>query len=107
MSSFLLAAEFPELANELRERLAAAEEQPLAEQVATLRVVDRCRCGDDFCATMHTAPQPRLGYGPSHRNVDLDPPDGYLILDVVEERIVSVEVLDRPVVRRRLLELLP
>jgi hypothetical protein len=103
----LLSDVFPELANELRQRLIAVGEPALAESVARLRLIDRCRCGDDFCATFYTAPPPRGAYGPSHRNIDLDPDDGMIILDVVDEQIACVEVLYRNPVRRRLLELCP
>jgi hypothetical protein len=44
----------PEFARELEDLLAADEEATgwkLAETVGTLRLVDRCRCGDSFCAT--------------------------------------------------------
>jgi len=46
-------------------------------------------------------------YGPKHRNVALDPKKGMLILDILEERIVGIEILYRDEIRERLLELLP
>ena len=49
---FQLAEEFPALASELSELLNRAGEEELAGTVAGLNVLDRCRCGDDFCATM-------------------------------------------------------
>jgi hypothetical protein len=87
--------------------LYAAGESSLAESVHELRLVDRCRCGDDFCATFYTAPLPNGAYGPTLRSFELEPEEGMIILDVVEERIVCVEVLYRPAVSARLLELLP
>ena len=65
----------------------------LAEQVSTLGIVARCRCGDDFCASFYTAPPPAGAYGPGHRNVELRSEHGLVILDVVDERIMQVEVL--------------
>lgn len=76
-------------------------ETGLASQVGELRVVELCGCGDDFCQSFFTAPPPTGGYPlDRHRNwypEDDDPGwDGYLILDVVDERIAYVEVLFRP-----------
>lgn len=98
---------FPDLANELQHRLFALEEPHLAESVPGLRVVDRCRCGDDFCATFYTAPPPSGSYGPSHRNIDLNPDEGMVILDVVDEKVACIEILYRKTFRDRLQELLP
>jgi hypothetical protein len=97
----------PDVARELQELLLAGSEGALAQSVPELRVVDRCRCGDDFCATFYTAPKPLGAYGPSHRNTSLDHDEGMIILDIVQDRIVCVEVLNRADLRRRLLELLP
>ena len=97
----------PELSVELQRLLYAAGETSLAESVRELRVVDRCRCGDDFCATFYTAPPPNGSYGQTLRSLELEPEQGMIILDVVEERIVCVEVLYRPAVSARLLQLLP
>jgi hypothetical protein len=102
-----LDAVFPDLAGELARLLCAADEGPLAESVPELRIVGRCRCADDFCATFYTALPPQGAYGPTHRNIGLDPEDGMIILDVEHGRIVCVEILYRPDFRRRLLELLP
>ena len=104
---FRLAEEFPELVSELKDLLEREGETELAGSVVALTVVDRCRCGDDFCATMYTVPRPRGAWGEGHRNVALDPETGFLILDVQHERIVEIEVLYRDEVRRRLLKLMP
>jgi len=105
--SFQLAEEFPELASELSELLNRAGEEELAGTVVELKVLDRCRCGDDFCATMYTVPRPQGAWGKGHRNVALDPKTGFLILDVLHGRVVEIEVLYRDEVRRRLLALMP
>jgi hypothetical protein len=72
-----------------------------------LRIVDRCRCGDDFCASFYTQPKPKGAYGPGYRNIALTPAKGMLILDVVDGVIANVEVLYRNDIREKLLALLP
>jgi hypothetical protein len=103
----LLVETLPALARELEQLLIEANEPALSAQVRTLTFVDRCRCGDDFCATFHTAPKPKGSYGPGHRNIALEPRDGMLILDVVKEKIVCVEVLYRDEVKKSLHTALP
>lgn len=71
-----------------------------------MRVLERCRCGDDFCATFYTRPKPKGGFGPGHRNMVLTPEKGMLILDVVAGEIACVEVLNRNDVRKKLLAVL-
>ena len=97
----------PLLAEEITELLSKHNEHELAAQVAKLTVVDRCRCGDDFCATFYTQPKPDGSYGPNHRNVDLEPEHGYLILDVVSEQIMAIEVLYRDEIRRTIQATVP
>ena len=91
----LLAEAIPELAVELTALLKEAGE------------TDRCRCGDDFCATIYMVPPPQGDWGPGHENVALNPARGDLILDVVDRKITCVEVLFRDEVRNRVLALLP
>ena len=98
---------FPTLAEEMERLLTEANEPGLAAQVRALAIVDRCRCGDDFCATFYTEPRPRGRYGRDHRNIDLNPVDGMLILDVVGSRIACVEVLYRDKIRKALHAALP
>jgi hypothetical protein len=90
----------PELAREIEELLRAAGEPELAGQVQQLRIVDRCRCGDDSCATIFVQPKPEGSYGPTHRNVALAPSKGMIILDVDGDRIACIEVLFRGEIRR-------
>jgi hypothetical protein len=94
---------FPELSAELEHLLFEKGEPELARQVSTLSVVDRCRCGDDFCGMFYVLPKPNGAYGPRHRNVSLTPEQGMLILDVVADEIAAVEVLCRDAVRCRLI----
>jgi hypothetical protein len=103
----LLVTALPELGGELEALLNSAGKAKLAAQVPGLRIVDRCRCGDDFCATFHVQPKPEASYGPGHRNIALEPKTGMLILDVVDDNIAAVEVLYRDDVRTSLHELLP
>jgi hypothetical protein len=52
-------------------------------------------------------PRPEGGYGPTHRNVEIDAEKGMLILDLVDEQIIMVEVLNRDEVRDRLNSVMP
>jgi len=103
----LLTDLLPSFAAELRRLLTEKGESELAAQVPRLKILDRCRCGDDFCATFYTQPKPEGSFGPGHRNVALTPDEGMLILDVVAGEIACVEVLDRKEIRQKLVELLP
>jgi hypothetical protein len=97
----------PEFSQELTSLLSKAGASGLAAQVDHLEIVARCSCDDAFCASFYTAPKPRGSYGPKHRNIALEPDDGMIILDLVDEVIVNVEVIDRPDVRSRLALLSP
>jgi hypothetical protein len=97
----------PSLALELEQLLKSQGEAELAAQVPQLAVVDRCRCGDDFCSSFYTQPKPEGHYGPRHRCLDLDAAERMLLVDVVEGKIAPVEVLNRVDVRHRLLAALP
>jgi hypothetical protein len=102
-----LADILPSFATELRQLLQEQGEPELAAQVPGLVILDRCRCGDDFCATFYTQPKPKGAYGPGHRNVALTPEEGMLILDVVGDKIACVEVLYWDAVRQKLHSALP
>lgn len=99
----LLVELFPELAAELKHLLFQQGESELARQVSKLPVIDRCRCGDDFCGMFYVLPKPKGTHGPGHRNVSLEPKQGMLILDVVADKIAAVEVLYRDAIRQRLI----
>jgi hypothetical protein len=103
----LLTDTLPTFAAKLRQLLVEQGEPELAAQVPGLAILERCRCGDDFCATFYTQPKPNGGFGPGHRNVRLMPEEGMLILDVVAGEIACVEVLDRKDVREKLLAAVP
>jgi hypothetical protein len=103
----LLVDVFAPLAREMEQLLRDQGEQGLAGQVATLRIVDRCRCDDDFCSSFYTQPKPTGAYGPQHRSLDLDAKEGMLILDVVGDVIAYVEVLNRDDIKDALLAAFP
>jgi hypothetical protein len=107
MRRMLLTDILPQLATELERLLKEKQEPELAAQVSTLKIVDRCRCGDDFCGSFYTQPKPTGAYGPGHRSLDLDAEEGMLIVDVVSGVIANVEVLYRDDVRKQLTSALP
>jgi hypothetical protein len=93
---------FPELVDELVGLLEEEGERELALCVRDVRMVAECGCGDDFCQSIRTAHHPPgQPYGAGHRCVPLLPSSGDLILDVVNGRIVYIEILGRPPLRRR------
>jgi hypothetical protein len=97
----------PAFATELQQLLTEKCETELAAQVPSLAILERCRCGDDMCATFYTQPKPEGSFGPGHRNVVLTPDEGMLVLDVVTGEIACVEVLDWKEIRQKLDEVLP
>ncbi|SRR6266496_4990955 len=105
--SMRLSEALPDVAQEVAALLEKQGHGELAQQVPDLPLRDRCRCGDYFCATFYAVQPPRGAWGPGHENIALEPEEGMMILDVVNNRIVAVELLHREDVRRRLLELLP
>lgn len=98
---------WPEVAKEIAVLLRQENETTLAFQVSQLKVLDRCRCGDSFCSTIYTQPKPKGSYAPSHRNICLAPTQGMIVVDVVDEKIVCLEILFRDEIRERLLDVLP
>ena len=98
----MLCEAMPDFATELTSILNAGDHSAISVQVPTLRIVDRCDCGSNECATFYTSPRPIGSRGVGHRNVML-PADNYdLILDLVDEKIVCVEILDRPDLKSQL-----
>ncbi|MGF1427520.1 hypothetical protein [Kitasatospora sp. LaBMicrA B282] len=92
---------FPDLVTELHALLEVEGEHDLAASLRDLPLVGECGCGDSFCQSIRTADHPQgQPYGPGHRCVPLLPMKGTLVLDVVDDRIVYVEVLDRPPMHR-------
>jgi len=102
----LLVDALPQLSHEMSRLLDEAGESQLSTQLEGLSIVDRCRCGDSFCSSFYTAPKPVGKYGSGHRCISLEPIDGMIILDVVNEKVVHVEVLYRDEIREKLDKLL-
>ena len=93
----------PGFSAELVSLLEAEGESDLAICANDLHVIARCPCADDFCQSFYTAPEPEGAYGPGHRNVSLltkHDHGGMIVLDVVHGRIMFVEVLFYPPLRR-------
>jgi hypothetical protein len=103
----VLTEALPKLAVELEHLLREQGELELAAHVPTLAIVDRRRCGDDFCASFYTRPKPEGAYDPDLRTLHLDDARGMVILDIVSGLIAHVEVLNRDDVRRPLFTALP
>ncbi|MFF5109829.1 hypothetical protein [Streptosporangium sp. NPDC000509] len=87
---------FPDLVTDLIACLGEEGEEDLAVSAQDIRFYEECGCDDDFCQSFYTAERPDGAYGFGHRCVSLLSPRGYLVLDVVEGRIMYVEVLYYP-----------
>jgi len=90
----LLTETLPTLAAELEELLPSNGSSELAAQISCLKIFDRCRCEDDFCPSFYTQPKPKGSYGPNLHTIALDSGAGMLILDVVNGKMMFVEVLN-------------
>jgi hypothetical protein len=97
----------PELVAELQQLLSQEGEHALAKKAFELTIVERCRCGDFFCATFFTAPRAEGPFGPGHRTIALDPKSGMLNVDVVGTDIVQIEVLYRDDIRIKICAAVP
>lgn len=107
MEGPLLIDAIPELAEELKILLVKSELYELVNQLPDLRIVDRCYCSQESCATFYTAARPKGAWGEGHNNVSLAAERGFLILDLVDGKIVCVEVLNKDEVKMRLDRILP
>ncbi|MGM9469064.1 hypothetical protein [Streptomyces murinus] len=77
-------------------------ERELAVCAWDLRLIAECGCDAADCQSLRTAPHPLdQPYGPGHRCVPLPTAEDLLCLDVVDGRIMYVEILHRPPLRRR------
>jgi hypothetical protein len=101
MASVRLGDVDPALARELRAGLAMAGEDALASAVEELTIVESCLCGDEECASFYPVErfQAAWYWGSSGRTVRLR---AGLAVDAAGDRIVAVEVVDRPILRRTL-----
>ncbi len=103
---FTLGESLPNLVDELTVLLDREGEPELAKQLWGLPLIDRCRCGDDFCATIYTAARSDRKCG-FRGNIALHPEEGSLILDLPDQRIVCIEILYRDEIREKVLTFLP
>lgn len=92
---------YPELIDELVGLLEEEGEHWLAICAWDVRMIAECGCRDDFCQSIRTSEHPGgQPYGPGYRCLPLLPAQGDLILDVVHGRIMYIEILERPPMRR-------
>lgn len=96
----------PDFVAELGSLLTSEGSLDLRQELPNLIIHERCRCGDDFCASFYTA-QRQIPFGPHHYTVALTPADGMINIDVADGKIVQIEVLYRDDVLRNLVRLLP
>jgi hypothetical protein len=94
-------------AQELEIALKAQSRVDLSVQIGELPIVRRCTCGDEDCAHFYTTQRQSGAFGPAHENFLLQTNSGMVVIDVVQGKIVAVEVLDRPDVKERLDRYLP
>lgn len=92
----LLTEFLPEIAEEVRQLRTISERTDLLPSLDTARFVSPCRCLDDFCSSIYTAIKPSGPWGPNHETVPLGANTGMINLDVVNGKIVYVEILNRP-----------
>ncbi|MFG2693331.1 hypothetical protein [Kitasatospora sp. NPDC048407] len=91
---------FPELVDELAALLEQDGEPELAAGARELRLVALCECEDTSCQSFRTALHPAgQPYGPGHRCLELPAEEGMAVLDVVDDRIMYVELIDHPPLR--------
>lgn len=107
MDSRLLKDVIPELSHEISALLIREGEDELAEQVATLEIIDRCRCGDESCSTIYTLPRLIGKWQGEYETVDLRPVKGMITIFLHDRQISQVEILFREEIRHRLVQLLP
>ena len=87
---------FSELVEDIRVLLESAARTDLIPSLEKAGIVDKCRCKDDFCSSIYTAEKPTGSWEPDHETVSQKPKNGMINLDVVSDRIVYIEVIDRP-----------
>jgi len=92
----------PALAHELEQCLLVEGENLLAGSIQTLQIFSACECSDITCGSFYTGPRPDGAFGPGHRSILLDPSNGMMILDVVDDVIRYVELIDRAAIHAAL-----
>jgi len=90
----------PLFAEEIEGLLVKKGERGLAAQIHDLKIIDRCRCPHDYCGSFYTQPKPKGALGKGHRKVEVQPESGIIIFDVIDGRILQINVLFREKVRK-------
>jgi len=88
----------PDFSRELQDLTRAAGRPDLAEQVPSLPVVARCPCGEANCAHFYTAAPP-AHTPPVTTALSCPPFVAWSCRMSFDERVVGVDVLDRPDVK--------
>ena len=89
-----LSSEMPKLAAEIKRGFIAMGETELAESVDGPEVVSRCECGEPNCGTFNLLPKATWGGKPELDQITPDI-DGLCAIDIIRNRIASVEFLGR------------
>lgn len=89
----------PAFAAELENALRAQGEEGLAAQISTLRISSLCQCDDDFCSSFHTGERAQTIWRGGRQRITPGLSEGMVILEVVDGKILFVEVLDRVSIR--------
>lgn len=93
----------PELSEELQQLLAAQGHAALAHAALDLRLIEPCQCNDPTCASFYTLSRFQAAWlwnrGGQTLTLRTEPT---LSVDVIGDRIVAVEVLQRPKLRNAL-----
>jgi hypothetical protein len=98
----LLCQVFPDFVDELDQLLRAKGRYELADQLRSLEIHGRCGCEEFDCAQFYTVPVPEGPYGSGHQAFQLASASGLIVVDAIVGRLVAVEVLFRPDVKRQL-----
>lgn len=106
-----MATKLGDVLPELTDALASAFESDgmsqLAQSFPTLVVWDRCRCDDDGCATVYTEDKDLWLGQTLDRVIPSGSIPGLLCVHDLATRIVCLELLNRPDLKRKLVEALP
>lgn len=110
MKAPLLSEVFPEVAEEIRRTLRGLECEEfrvLIPEVDQLRIVDRCHCGDDTCASMYFVSSSNEEKWLA--DAECIETEGALVqvFSILENRIVEAEIIFQPQIRARLIQLFP
>jgi hypothetical protein len=86
-----------EFAEELKQLLVKAGASEFAQLVARLPVVEPCDCDQPDCASFYAVPRFQAGWlwGRGGETIVLAPAQGTVSVDVVDGRILAVEVFHR------------